>query len=227
MIFITGASRGIGQLLFRHFSDLGKDCRGIYLNGSQDQDPRLSRVDVRDYQSVADWINAGVNEAAAPEFTLINCAGVTYNAFGHKADVQAWRNVIDVNLIGSFHAAQAILPHMRAANYGRIVNFSSVVGQKGVPGTSAYAASKAGLWGLTKALAVENASKGVTVNSINLGYFDIGIIEEVPDQQLALVVKAIPVARLGKPENIVRTVEFILANSDVCGSSLDVNGGLF
>jgi NAD(P)-dependent dehydrogenase (short-subunit alcohol dehydrogenase family) len=227
MIFITGASRGIGQLLFQHFSDLGMECRGLYLSSSEARDPRLSRVDVRDYESVAAWIEAGVKEASAPEFVLINCAGVTYNAFGHKADVRAWRNVIDVNLIGSFHTAQAILPHMRAAGHGRIINFSSVVGQKGVPGTSAYAASKAGLWGLTKALAVENASKGVTINSINLGYFDIGIIEEVPDEQLALVVKAIPVARLGKPENIVKTVEFILANSDVCGSSLDVNGGLF
>lgn len=227
MIFITGASRGIGQLLFQHFSDLGKDCRGIYLSSPKDPDPRLSRIDVRDYESVAAWIDAGVEAAAGRELVLINCAGITYNAFGHKADVQAWRNVIDVNLIGSFHAAQAILPHMRAANYGRIINFSSVVGQKGVPGTSAYAASKAGLWGLTKALAVENAAKGVTVNSINLGYFDIGIIEEVPQAQLAAVIKAIPVARLGKPENIVKTVDFILANGDVCGASLDVNGGLF
>lgn len=226
MIFITGASRGIGYLLFNHFAVLGEDCRGTYFSSAENADRRLSHVDVREADAVAHWIDSAVAEAEPAELTLINCAGITYNAFGHKADVDAWRNVIDINLIGSFHAARAVLPHMRSANHGRIINFSSVVGQKGVPGTSAYAASKAGLWGLTKALAIENASKNVTVNSINLGYFDIGIIEEVPEAQLAAVVKAIPVGRLGTPDNIVRTVEFLISNGDVCGASLDVNGGL-
>lgn len=226
MIFITGASRGIGRLLFNHFADQGQDCRGTYLSSADSQDARLSRVDVRDAEAVAAWVDASVLEAGPSELVLINCAGITYNAFGHKADLKAWRNVIEVNLIGSFNTARAVLPHMRAANHGRIVNFSSVVGQKGVPGTSAYAASKSGLWGMTKALAVENASKNITVNSINLGYCDIGIIEEVPADQLTAVVRSIPVGRLGSPDNIVRTVEFILANGDVCGSNLDVSGGL-
>lgn len=226
MIFITGASRGIGRLLFNHFSGRGEDCRGTYLSSAESPDARLSRVDVRDSEAVAAWMNAAIADAQPAELILINCAGITYNAFGHKADVAAWRNVIDVNLIGSFHTAHAILPHMRSGGHGRIINFSSVVGQKGVPGTSAYAASKAGLWGLTKALAVENASKNITINSINLGYFDIGIIEEVPEAQLAAVTKSIPVGRLGDPRNIVSTIEYLVANGDVCGSSIDVNGGL-
>lgn len=227
MYFITGASRGIGRLLFNHFAERGEDCRGAYLSSAGGGDARLSRVDVRDADAVAAWVNTAVGEANPDEFVLINCAGITYNAFGHKADASAWRNVIDVNLIGSFHTILALLPHMRAGGHGRIVNFSSVVGQKGVPGTSAYAASKAGLWGMTKALAVENASKNVTINNINLGYFDIGIIEEVPEPQLAAVTKSIPVGRLGDPRNIIRTVEFLIANGDICGSSVDVNGGLF
>lgn len=225
MIFITGASRGIGRLLFNHFSEKGEDCRGTYLNTAASADERLSRVDVRDADAVASWIDAGVLAAKPKELVLVNCAGITYNAFGHKADARMWRNVIEVNLIGSFNAARAILPHMRAGGQGRIINFSSVVGQKGVPGTSAYAASKSGLWGMTKALAVENASKNITVNGINLGYFDIGIIEEIPPENMPAIVKSIPVGRLGAPGNIVRTVEFILANGDVCGASLDVNGG--
>ena len=140
--------------------------------------------------------------------------------------MDAWRNVIDVNLIGVFNVIRAVLPRMRKLNYGRIINFASVVGQKGVPGTSAYAASKTALWGLTKALAVENAGKSITINNINLGYFDIGIIDQVPISHQASLVASIPVGHLGNPINILKTVKFIVENGDLCGASLDVSGGL-
>ena len=116
---------------------------------------------------------------------------------------------------------------MRKANYGRIINLSSIVAQKGIPGTSAYAASKSGLWGMTKALSAENAEKNITINSINLGYFDIGMIDQVPTKNLEDLVDNIPVKRLGKPKNIIKTVDYIIENTDLCGTSIDVNGGLF
>ena len=227
MIFITGASRGLGKLLMDFFTEQGKSCRGTYFNSTPTDDKRLSRVDIRSYDEVFAWIESEIKKNTKEDIILINCAGITFNAFGHKADIDSWRKVIDVNLIGTFNAIRSVLPHMRDSNYGRIINFSSVVAQKGVPGTSAYAASKAGLSGMTKALSVENAGKNITINNINLGYFDIGIIEHVPNEQLDSVIRSIPVGRLGQPINIVKTIEFIIANNDICGTSLDINGGLF
>ena len=226
MYLITGASRGIGQLLFDNLSSRGEICQGTYNSSSVTDHNNFSQVDVRSFDAVSKWVSGVVDESNSDNLVLINCAGITYNAFGHKSDIDQWRNVIDVNLIGSFNLIRAMLPYMRAANYGRIINFSSVVAQKGVPGTSAYAASKSGLWGMTKALSVENAGKNITINNINLGYFDIGIIDEVPTNNIKNLVETIPVGRLGKPSNIVRTVDYIVDNADLCGVSLDVSGGL-
>lgn len=226
MYLITGASRGIGQLLFDNLSSRGEICQGTYNSSSVTDHNNFSQVDVRSFDAVSKWVSGVVDESNSDNLVLINCAGITYNAFGHKSDIDQWRNVIDVNLIGSFNLIRAMLPYMRAANYGRIINFSSVVAQKGVPGTSAYAASKSGLWGMTKALSVENAGKNITINNINLGYFDIGIIDEVPTNNIKNLVETIPVGRLGKPSNIVRTVDYIVDNADLCGVSIDVSGGL-
>ena len=97
----------------------------------------------------------------------------------------------------------------------------------GVPGTSAYAASKAALWGLSKAVASENARYGITINSINLGYFDIGMIKDVPSEVLEQIVSSIPMARLGDPDDILKTVEYLLSSDYLTGSQIDLNGGLF
>lgn len=226
MYLITGASRGIGQLLFDNLSSRGEICHGTYNSSSVTDHNNFSQVDVRSFDAVSKWVSGVVDESNSNNLVLINCAGISYSAFGHKSDIDQWRNVIDVNLIGSFNLIRAVLPYMRAANYGRIINFSSVVAQKGVPGTSAYAASKSGLWGMTKALSVENAGKNITINNINLGYFDIGIIDQVPTNNIKNLVETIPVRRLGKPSNIVRTVDYMVDNADLCGVSLDVSGGL-
>jgi acetoacetyl-CoA reductase/3-oxoacyl-[acyl-carrier protein] reductase len=115
---------------------------------------------------------------------------------------------------------------MRAAGYGRIINFSSVVAQTPVPGTSAYAASKAALWGLSRALAVENASKGITINSLNLGYFDLGIIREVPADLQQSVKARIPSGSFGRPDQIYQAIKFVIATEYMNGASLDLNGGM-
>ena len=137
------------------------------------------QVDITDYKAVQQWIKS--IKAELDKIVLINCAGISYNAFAHKADMDAWEKVIDVNIKGTFHVIREVLPIMREQGYGRIINFSSVVAHLPTPGVSAYAASKAALLGLTKSLAVENAFKVITVNAINLGYVSIGMgVNDVP-----------------------------------------------
>lgn len=226
MYVITGASRGIGKFLFEKLAAEGAQVVGTYFHTTP-ADPhegRLFKVDISDFAQVSAWI-AGLGEKLK-EVVLINCAGTNYNAFGHKSDMKKWAEVINVNLIGTFHLIGALLPLMREQGWGRIINLSSVVAQAPVPGTSAYAASKAGLWGMTRALAVENAKKGITVNNLNLGYFNIGMITEVPAEFQPVVKAKIPTGEFGDPENILRTVKFVVANDYLNGSSIDVSAGM-
>jgi acetoacetyl-CoA reductase/3-oxoacyl-[acyl-carrier protein] reductase len=120
------------------------------------------------------------------------------------------------------------LNKMREQNFGRIINISSIVAQKGVPGTSAYAASKSALWGMTKAIAVENASKGITINNLNLGYFDIGMIEQVSQDVQDSIKKQIPVNNeFGNSMNIYNAIKFLFNSPYITGTSIDINGGLY
>ena len=131
------------------------------------------------------------------------------------------------NLVGTYNMIRAALPVMREKLYGRIINFSSVVAETGIPGTSAYAASKSGLWGMTRSMAVENASKGITINNLNLGYFEIGMITEVSAEYQDLVRKKIPTGKFGDPGNIFNAIKFICDSEYINGTSLDINGGIF
>ena len=129
--------------------------------------------------------------------------------------------------MGTFYIIHYCLRFMREQNYGRIINLSSVVAQMGIPGTSAYAASKSGLLGLTKSIAAESASKGITINTINLGYFNIGMINEVTQEMQEVIKKRIPINhQFGDPEIIFEAVNFIIKTSYLTGASLDINGGI-
>lgn len=226
-ILITGASRGIGLFLMQKLKAEGNQVFGTYnlTEPPNELKEHFAKVDVTDFLHIQKWVNS--NCTLNDQIVLINCAGGNYNAVAHKADVEKWKHLIDVNLVGTFSMINAILPLMREKGYGRIINFSSIVAQKGIPGTSAYAASKSALWGMTKAIAAENAKKGITVNNLNLGYFDIGMITEVPEQILDGIKKTIPVQQLGNPENIYNAVKFLIDSDYITGTSLDINGGLF
>ena len=223
MLLITGAGSGIGKFLVDHFGKLGP-LAGTYRSSKID-DPRLSRVDIQNFAEVEKW-RSSFSPDTLQKLVLINCAGINYNSFGHKADVNEWRKVIDTNLIGTFNVIRAFLPAMREQGYGRIINFGSVVSQKGVMGTSAYAASKSALHGLAKALAAENAAKGITVNTINLGYCDIGMgISQISPPQKAELVTRIPAGRFGTADEILSTVTFLI-NTEYCnGTDIDLSGG--
>jgi NAD(P)-dependent dehydrogenase (short-subunit alcohol dehydrogenase family) len=223
MKIITGASRGIGKYLFEKFQNEGEVVYGTYLTTEPDSKNSdfISKVDISNHSEVLAWINS---IKFTEKIELINCAATNYSVFAHKADPVKWKNAIEVNLIGTFNVINAILPEMRKNNYGRIINFSSVVAKMGVPGTSAYASSKAALWGLSKSIAVENATKGITINSLNLGYFNIGMISDVPPEVQEIIKGKIPVNSFGDPINIYNAIKFIISSDYINGASIDING---
>lgn len=227
MIIITGASRGIGNYLFKKFWKSGETVYGAYnlTYPKTDKIEFFTKVDISDYSNVKDWIEKLGDKI--DKLTLINCAGINYNSFSHKADIDKWSQVIKVNLIGTFNVIRVVLPFMRERGYGRIINFSSVVAQTLVPGTSAYGASKAGLWGLIKSIAIENARKGITINNLNLGYYDLGMTSEIPQEFQTVLKGKIPTGNFGDPRNIFNAVRFLMESDYINGTSIDMNGGLF
>ena len=226
MIVITGISGGIGNYLFNTFHKNGEDVIGTYhiTKPEGEQYKNCVQLDITDNNAVETFIKKNIS--VLKNCTLINCAGISYNAFAHKSDIDEWQQVIHVNLTGTFYLIRAILPLMREQNFGRIINLSSVVAQSGVVGTSAYAASKAGLNGLIKSIALENAQKGITINNINLGYFNVGMINTVPVALQETIKEKIASKEFGNPENIYTTVQYIRKTPYLTGSCIDLNGGI-
>lgn len=227
MILITGASRGLGNFLLRSFHEEGEIVSGTYNTTTpvSDLEDILFQVDITSLSSIDRWINSLRSDFK--NIVLINCAGISYSVFAHKSDIQKWKNVIDVNLTGTFNVIHALLPVMREQGYGRVINFSSVVAQLPTPGVSAYAASKSALWGLAKSLAAENGSKGITINNINMGYANIGMgISDVPPEYQEQMKKRIPSEKFCEPENILKTVKFLIDTDYINGATIDLNGAL-
>jgi NAD(P)-dependent dehydrogenase (short-subunit alcohol dehydrogenase family) len=228
MIIITGASRGVGKYLFDRFIMEGQEVYGTYNNTpiqSNTDKGTYYQVNIVDALSVERWIQ--LIHHNLNNIVLINCAGISYNSFAHKADLEKWSEVLNVNVVGTFNVIRHLLPIMREQNFGRIINFSSVVASFPTPGVSAYAASKSALIGLSKSLAVENASKGITVNNINLGYADIGMgVEQVPVSYQKSMKERIPSGVFCPPEDIFETVKYLIKTDYINGSSINLNGGL-
>ncbi|MFA7379169.1 MAG: SDR family oxidoreductase [Bacteroidia bacterium] len=226
MIIISGASGGIGQYLMKTFKDAGEPVLGLYNSVKPEgfTDAELYKIDISNIEQLEQFRNhfSGTDK----KLVLINCAGINYNAFGHKADMNEWKRVIEVNLIGTFGIINAVLPAMRENNYGRIINLSSVVARTGVPGTSAYAASKSALWGMSKAIAAESAAKNITINCLNLGYFNIGMISIVPEKMQEAIKSKIPSGKFGDPTDILNAVNFLIASEYINGEAIDINGAL-
>lgn len=224
MIIITGASRGIGKYLFDSFKSNEKVI-GTYLNTKPlENSENVQQLNVNDFEQVEKFVEK--NTEAFKNITLINCAGVTYNSFTHKSDPVQWKNTIETNLFGTYNFIRAILPLMREQKFGRIINFSSVVAQKPTPGVSSYSASKSALWGLSKSIAVENASLNITINNINMGYSELGMIKTVPEEFKKQIISQIPAGSLCEPTDILRTVNYLRETKYITGSSIDLSGGI-
>ncbi len=226
MIIITGITGGIGNYLFNKYFENDEDIIGTYYQNKPEgnQYKNCYQMDITDNSAVEKFITA--ISAQLENITLINSAGISYNSFAHKANVDEWTKVINVNLNGTFYLTRSVLPLMRKQNFGRIINLSSIVSQTGVLGTSAYAASKAGLTGMIKSIALENAKHAITANNINLGYFKVGMINTVSQEMQEKIKSKIALNEFGDPENIYKTIQYIRETAYLTGSCIDLNGGI-
>jgi NAD(P)-dependent dehydrogenase (short-subunit alcohol dehydrogenase family) len=224
MIVITGITGGIGSFLFHQFSSTGEEVAGTYhLNKPEGKTfENTHPLDITNFGAAEKFVRA----LNSKQITLVNCAGVSANAFTHKSDPGEWASIINVNLTGTYNMIRAVLPVMREQNFGRIINLSSIVAETGVMGTSAYAASKAGLNGMIKSIALENAQKGITINNINLGYFSVGMINTVPKEVQDNIKEKIAVKEFGDPQNIFNTIQYIRNTPYLNGACINLNGGL-
>ncbi len=160
---------------------------------------------------------------------LVNNAGKTNDGMMHKMTHEAWFDVIDTNLTSCFNMCRAVINGMRERSFGRIINISSINGQKGQFGQTNYSAAKAGMLGFTKALAMESAAKGITVNAICPGYIQTEMTGKMKPEILESIIKQIPVGRMGTPEEIAGAVVFLASDqaSFITGSTLSANGGQY
>lgn len=233
---VTGGSRGIGRAISIGLKDAGYNVAATYAGNDEAANAfkeetgiPVYKFDVGDFDATAAAI-AKIKEDVGAVEVLVNNAGITKDKPLHKMDKAAWDAVINTNLSSLFNLSRNVIDDMRASNFGRIINISSVNGQKGQFGQTNYAASKAGDLGFTKALALETASKGITVNAITPGYIGTEMVLAVPKEVLdTKILPMVPVGRLGEPEEIARCVVF-LASDDagfITGSTISANGGLY
>jgi 3-oxoacyl-[acyl-carrier protein] reductase len=241
VVLITGASRGIGRATALAFAHAGYDvvaaARAMEdASGSEALDelraanPTASAVnlDLASAESIKQAIGRVVKEKGRVD-VLVNNAGITRDGLAVRMKPADWDAVLRTNLDGSFLCIQQVLVGMMRNRWGRIINITSVVGQAGSPGQVNYAASKAGLIGITKSLAQEVASRNITVNAVAPGYISTDMTKDLPADLKQAIMGKIPLARMGTPEDIAAAVKFLASDeaSYITGQVLAVNGGMY
>ena len=233
---VTGGTRGIGAATSIALKDAGYTVAANYAGNDEAAKKFTTETGIPAYKwSVADYDAcvsgiANVEADLGPIEVLVNNAGITRDAMFHRMTPAQWREVIDTNLSGAFNMTHPIWPGMRARKFGRVINISSINGQKGQAGQANYSAAKAGDLGFTKALAQEGARAGITVNAICPGYIGTEMVRAMDEKVLnERVISQIPVGRLGEPDEVARCVTF-LASDDagfITGSTISANGAQF
>jgi len=224
---VTGGNRGIGLAIAQAFAKQGDRVAVTHRGSNPPADVFGVRCDVTDSAQVDEAFSA-VEAELGPVEVLVNNAGITRDAMFHKMTPAQWSEVIGTNLTGLFNMTHPVWSAMRDRNFGRIINISSINGQKGQLGQVNYSAAKAGEIGFTKALAQEGAKSGITVNAICPGYIGTEMVRAVPPAVLEKsILPQIPVGRLGEPEEIARCVLFLASDEAafITGSTLSANGG--
>ena len=237
--FITGASQGIGRECAAELARAG--ARVIV--GARQQDKLQQLVEeIRSSGGEADAVSLDVSSRDSVKAAfqqarqlcervdiLVNNAGITRDGLALRMSAENWDGVIETNLSGSFACIQAVLSGMVRARWGRIINISSVVGVSGNPGQANYAASKAGLIGLTKSLAQEVASRNITVNAIAPGYIQTAMTGVLDDKVKQKIEETIPLRRIGLPQEVAHGVRFLASDQAayITGHVLHINGGLY
>jgi acetoacetyl-CoA reductase len=233
---VTGGSRGIGAAISQGLNDAGYKVAANYA-GNDDAAQRFKtetgvpvfKWSVADYDACAEGIKQ-VEAELGPIDVLVNNAGITRDAMFHRMTREQWQEVISTNLNGIFNMTHPVWPGMRDRKWGRIINISSVNGQKGQAGQVNYSAAKAGDIGFTKALAQEGARIGITVNAICPGYIGTEMVRAIDEKILAeRILPQIPVGRLGEPAEIARCVVFLASEESgfITGATLSANGGQY
>ena len=233
---VTGGTRGIGAAICAALKESGYTVAANYAGNNEAAEKFTAETGIAAYKwSVADYdaCLAGIAKVEAdlgPIEVLVNNAGITRDAMFHRMTREQWQEVIDTNLGGVFNMTHPIWPGMRARKFGRVINISSINGQKGQAGQSNYSAAKAGDLGITKALALEGARVGITVNAICPGYIGTEMVLAIDEKVLnERIIPQIPVGRLGEPSEVARCVIF-LASDDagfISGSTITANGAQY
>ena len=232
---ITGGTRGIGAAIALAFKAKGYQVAATYHSDESAAQQFHSqhgisvyKWDVADYEACGRGVAAVQKDLGAVD-TLINNAGITQDGAFHKMTVEQWRRVLQTNLDSAFNMTHHLWAGMREAGFGRVINISSINGQKGQFGQANYAASKAALIGLTKSLALEGAAKGITVNAIAPGYIATDMVKAVPEPVMQKIVGAIPVGRLGEADEVAAAAVYLADEKAafITGATLAINGGQY
>jgi len=232
---VTGGTRGIGEAISIALKDNGYTVTATYAGNDQAANEfnaatgiNVAKWDVSDYSACEVGIK-DIEATQGPTDVLVNNAGITRDGFFHKMSVDQWKQVMSADLDSVFNMTRNVFPGMRDRGFGRVINISSINGQKGQAGQTNYSAAKAGMIGFTRALAQEGARKGVTVNAIAPGYIATEMVSAMDQKVIDSIVSGIPVGRLGEAAEIARCVNF-LAGDDaglVTGAVLTANGGQY
>ena len=232
---VTGGTRGIGLAITQQLKAAGYKVAALYAGNEaaaeavrKDLGVLCIKADVGDFEAVGAAF-AEIEKTLGPIEVLVNNAGITRDAMLHKLTPGQWNEVIRADLDSVFNTSRHVIDGMRERNFGRIINISSINGQKGQMGQTNYSAAKAGVIGFTKALAQETARKGITVNVIAPGYIDTDMVAAVPEKALEGIIASIPVGRLGKAEEIAGAVLYLASEGGafITGSTLTINGGQY
>ena len=233
---VTGGTRGIGAAIALGLQAAGYRVASVYADNEtaalafhEQSGIPVFRWDVSDYEACERGV-AQVEAQLGPVEVLVNNAGITRDAMLHKMNLAQWQAVINTNLNSVFNMSRQVINGMRERGFGRIVNIASINAQKGQLGQTNYSAAKAGEIGFSKALALENASKGITVNVICPGYIATDMVKAMkPEVVSSMILPQIPVGRLGSPEEIARCVLFLVSDeaSFITGATLSANGGQY
>ena len=230
---VTGGTRGIGAAISIKLKESGYKVAAIYAGNdevatkfSKENKIAVFKWSISNYEECIAGIKSVEDELGEIDI-LVNNAGITRDGMFHKMSQEQWHDVINVNLNGLFNMTHPLWDKMRARGFGRIVNISSINGQKGQLGQANYSAAKAGELGFTKSLALEGARKGITVNAICPGYINTDMVKAMSEQAIEATESQIPVGHLGEPDDIARCVKFLVADesSFITGSTISANGG--
>jgi acetoacetyl-CoA reductase len=235
LALVTGGTRGIGGAISQKLMDAGYNVIAVYRAGTQSAEAFQKRTEIPSYQwdvSNFEACEQGVAQVIkdhGPVDILVNNAGITRDGVLHKMDYTHWADVIQTNLTSCFNMCRQVIEPMRKRGFGRIINISSINGQKGQFGQTNYSAAKAGIIGLTKALAQESAAKGITVNAVAPGYIKTEMVQQMPGPILAEITDQIPMGRLGDPDEVARVVVFLASKEAgfMTGTTLTLNGGQY